>query len=92
MCIKANGKLAVLRSVHFLSRQTLDILYKLTVRSVIDYSLIIIYHTLKQTEISRLNNIQYRAAKICTGALHFSSRQKLEIDLGWETFECRNPG
>ena len=39
VCIKANYKLAVLRSVNYLSRPTLDILYKLTVRSVIDYGL-----------------------------------------------------
>ena len=38
-CLKANRKLSVLRSVKMLSRQTLDILYKLTVRSVIDYGL-----------------------------------------------------
>ena len=39
ICLRANGKLAVLRSVKFLSRSTLDLLYKLTVRSVIDYGL-----------------------------------------------------
>ena len=42
VCLKANRKLSVLRSVKLLSRQTLDILYKLTVRSVIDLLLIII--------------------------------------------------
>ena len=36
VCLKANRKLSVLRSVKMLSRQTLDLLYKLTVRSVID--------------------------------------------------------
>ena len=36
---KANHKLSVLRSVKLLNRQTLDLLYKLTVRSVIDYAL-----------------------------------------------------
>ena len=39
VCLKANRKLAVLRSVKLLSRQTLDMLYKLTVRSLIDYAL-----------------------------------------------------
>ena len=37
--LKANCKLSVLRSVKLLNRQTLDVLYKLTVRSVIDYAL-----------------------------------------------------
>ena len=89
VCLKANGKLAVLRSVKFLSRSTLDLLYKLTIRSVLDYGLAIYFHTLKVTEIARLNQIQYRAAKLCTGALHFTSQTKLENDLGWETISTR---
>ena len=85
VCLKANRKLSVLRSVKLLSRQTLDILYKLTVRSVIDYALPVYYKTLKQTELSRLENIQYRGAKIVTGALHLTSREKLNYELGWES-------
>ena len=89
VCQKANFKLSILRSVKYLKRQTLDLLYKLTVRSVIDYGFITYYHSLNQTEIIRLNQIQYRAAKLCTGALHFSNQSKLEADLGWETLETR---
>ena len=85
VCLKANRKLSVLRSVKLLSRQTLDILYKLTVRSVVDYALPVYYKTLKQTELSRLENIQYRAAKIVTGALHFTSREKLNHELVMES-------
>ena len=51
--IKANRKLSVLRSVKLLSRQTLDLLYKLTVRSVIDSALPAYYKTLRRTELSR---------------------------------------
>ena len=68
-----------------LSRQTLDVLYKLTVRSVIDYALPVYYKSLKQTDIARLENIQYRAGKIVTGALHYTSKEKLNLELGWET-------
>ena len=89
VCLRANGKLAVLRSVKFLKRSTLDLLYKLTVRSVVDYGLVIYFHNLKLTQISRLNQIQYRAAKLCTGALHLTSQTKLEADLGWETLATR---
>ena len=39
--------------------------------------------------MSRLENIQYRAAKIVTGAYHFTSREKLNTELGWETIEKR---
>ena len=90
VCLKANRKLSVLRSVKSLSRQTLDILYKLTVRSVIDYALPVYCSNLKQTELSRLENLQYRAAKLVTGTFHFSSREKLNIELGWETIKNRS--
>ena len=58
VCLKANRKLSVLRSVKILNRQTLDVLYKLTVRSVIDYAFPVYYKSLKQTDIGRLENIQ----------------------------------
>ena len=89
ICLRANRKLAVLRSVKLLRRQTLDLLYKLTVRSVIDYALPVYHKNLKQTEIARLENLQYRAAKVVTGALHFTSREKLNAELGWETISQR---
>ena len=73
-----------------LSRQTLDVLYNLTVRSVIDYALPVYCNTLKQTEISRLENLQYRAAKLVTGAFHYTNRNKLNIELGWETIKKRS--
>ena len=40
-------------------------------------------------EKARLNQIQYKAAKLCTGALHFSSQSKLETNLAWETLQDR---
>ena len=88
-CIQANGKLAVLRSVKQLSRKTLDLLYKVTVRSVIDYALPLYGNNLKQTELCRLEQLQYRAAKVVTGALHLTSREQLNDELGWETIKKR---
>ena len=88
-CLKANGKLAVLRSVKFLDRSTLDLLYKLTVRSVLEYGMIAYYHCLKPVQLRKLSQVQYRAAKLCTGALHFSSQLKLEQDLAWESLDSR---
>ena len=89
VCLKANRKLNILRSVKGLSRKTLDILYKLTVRSVLDYGLPIYYNNLRQTEIRRLQQLQYRAGKVVCGALHFTSQVKLEKELGWETIGAR---
>ena len=84
ICMKANSKLAVLRSVQFLSRPVLDVLYKLQIRSVIDYGMIVFFNTLKLSDIARLHKIQYRSARLVTGALPYTSRLKLDADLGWE--------
>ena len=65
--------MAVLRSVSFLTRRTL----------------IVWGTTLKQGDLDRLENIQYRAAKLVTGALHLTSREKLNSELGWETIKTR---
>ena len=75
VCLKANRKLAVLRYVKFLKRNTLVMLYKITVRSVIDYASPIYANNLKLTILARLDRVQYRAAKLVDGALHFTSRE-----------------
>ena len=46
--------------------------------------------SLNQTELSRLENLQYRATKLVTGAFHLSSKDKLNIKLGWETIQKRS--
>ena len=83
-CLKANRKLAVLRTVKYLKRSTLDILFKVCVRSTLEYGLVIYYHSLTLPQAACLSQIQYRAAKLCTGALHFTNQVKLENDLAWE--------
>ena len=89
MCLKANKKLSVLRSVKLLSRKTLDVLYKLTVRSVIDYGLFIYFHNLKQSDVHRVEQIQYKAGQVVTGALPLTSRLKLNNELSWESIADR---
>ena len=56
---------------------------------MIDYGLVIFYHQLKQTEVARLDQIQYKAGKLATGALHFTSRVKLNLEMGWEEISSR---
>jgi hypothetical protein len=65
-------------------------LYKITVRSVIDYALPVYIKTLNITEIARLEQIQYRAAKVVIGGLHFTSKDKLNTELGWESIQKRS--
>ena len=88
-CLSANRKLHVLRTVKFLNRSTLDLLYKIQVRSVIDYMLPVFYHTLRPNEANRLTQIQYRAAKLVSGSLHFTNKAKLDEELGWESLSTR---
>ena len=45
------------------------------------------FGNLRVSEINRLDQSQYRAAKIVTGALHFTN--KLKLKLGWESFKTR---
>ena len=72
-----------------LQRKTLDLLFKITVRSVIDYALPLYGNTLKQAELARLEQLQYRGAKLVSGALHSTSKDKLNKDLGWESIKKR---
>ena len=44
ICLKANQRLGVLRHIRFLNLSTLDMLYKLIVRSVLDYGTNILPH------------------------------------------------
>ena len=64
-------------------------LYKITVRSTIDYGLQIYYHSLKLTEKERYERIQYSAARLVTDTLQTTSKFKLFEELGWETISDR---
>ena len=66
-----------------MDRATLDLLYKLTIRSVLEYGIVVYFHSLNQTQQASLSRVQYRAARLCTGALPYTSQVKLESDLGW---------
>ena len=64
-------------------------LYKVTVKSVLDFALPVYYHTLKVCEKQRLEQLQYKCAKLTCGALHFTSQIKLNNELGLETIATR---
>ena len=89
VCLRANRKLAVLRSIKYIQRRTLDLLYKITIRSVIDYALPVYWHTLKASEQNRLEQIQYKSGKLVLGALHYTSREKVNVELGLESIAIR---
>ena len=64
-------------------------LYKVTVRSVIDFALPVYYHSLKMSDKNYLEQVQYKGAKLTTGALHGSSMIKLNSELGLESIATR---
>jgi hypothetical protein len=84
-----NCKLSIIWKIKQLSRRTLDVMYKLHVRSTIDYCIQVFGPCLSNQQILRLDSLQYRAARIVTGALKCTSKARLYKDLGWETTENR---
>ena len=82
---KVNLKLSIMWQVNGLSRQCLDVLYKLHVRSSIDYALTVFGPSLNAMQINKLDKLNYRAARIVTGAQKSTSSVKLFNELGWET-------
>ena len=54
-----------------------------------DYGIFIYFHNLKQSEIHRIEQIQYKAGQVVTGALPLTSMLKLNIELGWESIAER---
>ena len=64
-------------------------LYKITVRSVIDYGLILYYNNCTNKDQAKFDKIQYNASKLVTSTLHYSSKEKLNQELGWETIQNR---
>ena len=85
----ANLKMSILSSVRDLDRKTLAMMYKLLVRSIIDYCLPVYGPSLCKTQVAKLNKIQYRAARLAAQVPKCASASKLYQDLGWETIDAR---
>ena len=76
----------------YVSRDTLNMIYKLYVRPHLDYGDIIFHHfdpTMKSDFTLKLESIQYSAALAVTGCWRGSNRQRLYDELGWETLYHR---
>ena len=86
---QVNMKLSMIYKVRELNRKTLDIMYKMHVRSCIDYCLPVYGPSLNNTQVNKLDQLQYRAARMATMAMKFTSKEKIFKDLGWESIECR---
>ena len=83
----------------YLPMHTLNELYKLYVRPHLDYGDVIYHIPAKVCDFSsnitlpslmeKLESVQYSAARAITGTWRGTSQEKLYIELGWESLNCR---
>lgn len=87
--LKCMKRINVLRKLkHTIPRSSLNTLYFTMVRSVMDYGLVI-YGGQQAQLMNRLENIQYQAGLIVSGALRYTSYDKLCSELCWPKISDR---
>ena len=96
--IEANKNLGIIKHLsRFLPLRTLDQMFKVLVRSHLDYCDIIYHVPARQDQfgvtlsylMEKVERIQYQAALAITGAWQGSNRSKLYDELGWESLSDR---
>ena len=86
---KASKRLNVLKGIKYqVGRDTLRALYKSLVRPLMEYA-DVVWNGCSHTESELLDSFQYETGKIVTGAMKWTSRQRLMCELGWEELKTR---
>ena len=86
---KANKGVAILKFLSkYLSRNKLELAYKLHVRPHLEYG-DVIFHNRSSDITKTLESIQYQAALAVSGCWNKTSREKLYAELGWESLADR---
>ena len=86
---KANSGLALMKYLSsFVSRNVLEMTYKLYVRPHLDYG-DVIFHDQLQDMMKNLESVQYKAGLIATGCWPGTNRLRLYNELGWESLADR---
>jgi hypothetical protein len=75
------------RIVH-VPRSTLIVLYFSMIRSVLDYGCQV-YCSLSTANSEKLEQLQYKAGLIVTGAIQGTSYEQILVELGWTTLSER---
>ena len=89
ICIKANKRLAILNKLSFkINRKGLEQLYFAYVRSILEYG-DIVFANAAPNDLSKLDKIHKRAAKIVAGGIRGVSSCTLFKELSWETLSQR---
>ena len=76
------------RLKYLLGHTTLVNLYKSIIRPVLEYANIIIDNCTKYDK-KLIESVQYDAARVCTGALYNTSKEKLLGEVGWVSLSER---
>jgi hypothetical protein len=85
----AQPKLNLMRSLMFkLDRSSLETIYKSFIRPKIEYGNVL-YQSASAHELNLLNNLEFEARRIITGAMARTSRAALLIETGWPTLQKR---
>jgi hypothetical protein len=89
VCMKAGRFNNILRRLKFvLPRSSLDTLYKVKIRPVIEYANVV-YDNCSVRLSNKLERLQLQSARICTGALRNSNSTKLLQEVGWDPLTIR---
>ena len=87
--IKAKKSIALLKLISkYVSRNVLNMAYKLYIRSHLDYG-DVIFHNQRVSMMNHIEQVQYKAALIVTGCWQGTSRDKLYDEVGWELLSDR---
>ena len=88
-CQKAYKKIGILyRCSVYLCLKQMSMYYKSSIRPVIEFASVV-FDSCSNREKLRLENVQRRAALMCTGALKRTESVKLLNDLEWESLSSR---
>ena len=86
---KASKRLNILKGIKYkVDRSTLRKLYKSLVRPLMEYA-DVLWDGCTDSESDLLEHVQYEAAKIVTGAMKGTSKQRLMQEIGWEDLKTR---
>ena len=86
---RAHTKIGLLyKNSIYLSNNQMSYFYKSAIRPIVEYASVV-FDCLSLYNSICLENVQRRAARVCTGAMKRTELNKMLNDLGWETLSQR---